>query len=168
MRRTLALVALAALGLVLVVVIRAPLAPEARRAHGVRVVRVPKATVRSVELVIRDRRLVARHTAPGWEVDGAPADPPLAAALDDLLQNLVDLRAVDAFRPEDHGSYGLEPEHGSIVLATDAGQIRLLLGDVNAAGSAVYARRSGDPRVFQIGTGFLTTLDRVFYRREAG
>jgi hypothetical protein len=55
-----------------------------------------------------------------------------------------------------------------IALGTDAAVVRLVLGDANAGGSAIYVRRSGDPRVFQVGTGLLTTLDRVFYRRSVG
>jgi hypothetical protein len=166
-RRTLALLALAALGLGLLVLVRAPArVPRPDRVHGARVLRVRRAAVRAIELSVRDRRLGARRTPGGWDVDGRPASAGLAAALDDLVASLAALRAVDAFRPRDRATYGLEPGRGTIVVTTRTRVVRLVLGHMNAAGSAVYARRSGDPRVFQLGAGLLGTLDGVFYRRD--
>jgi hypothetical protein len=36
----------------------------------------------------------------------------------------------------------------------------------NAAGSALYVEREGHPRVFLVGSGLLSAIDRVFYQQD--
>ena len=43
---------------------------------------------------------------------------------------------------------------------------RLVIGDLNAAGGALYARREGDPRVLEVGSALLSDLERVFFNRD--
>jgi len=106
------------------------------------------------------------RAADGWDVDGRPATPPTAEALDDLLDSLLGLRAVDVFRTSDPSAFGLGRPRGTITVVTGRSARRLLVGGLNAAGSAFYARREGDPRVLQVGTLVLSEVERVFYTTE--
>jgi hypothetical protein len=130
------------------------------------VVRVVPAHVRALEVRLGDRRFAARRTREGWEIDGRPASRRSAEALTDLVETLGRLRALDAFRPRDAASFGLDRPRGTIAVVTAHRTRRLLLGDANAAASALYARREGDPRVLQIGTLLLSDIERVFYTRD--
>jgi hypothetical protein len=156
-----------ALGAALVLSVRAPLRPTGRDAvRGHRVLGVARQAVRGIDVVLGERRFTARHTASGWETDGRLASPPTADALHDLVETLVGLRSVDAFRARDTSSYGLDRPQATIEVLTPRGVRRVVLGALNSSGSAVYARRSGDPRVLQVGAGLLSTLERVFYTRD--
>lgn len=167
MRRTLALAALAAVGVVLVLLVRAPVRRTGLGAvRGHRVVRVPAAAVVRVELAYAGETLRARRTNGGWEVDGRPAGPGVTDALADLIHMLTTLRAIDVFRPPDRATYGLDRPRSHIVIATARRAVTLDLGEVNAAGSAVYARRTGDPRVLLLGTTVASAMERVLYQRR--
>ena len=63
--------------------------------------------------------------------------------------------------PTDLRDFGLEPPAGTLVVTTARGTQRLALGKLNAAGSAVYARRGVEPRVLQVGVYVLETVERV-------
>lgn len=80
---------------------------------------------------------------------------------------MIDLRAIDAFRADGLAQFGLEPPRGSITVVTARGTRRIDLGEFNAAGSAIYARRDGDRRVFQVGVFLPSALERVLYQRDA-
>ena len=134
--------------------------------RGHRVFGVGPGAVRGIDVALEGRRFSARRTAEGWEIDGRRSSAGTAAALDDLLAAVVGLRAVDSFRSRDAASYGLERPHATIEVATARGVRRLLIGDLNAAGSAFYARRAGDPRVLEVGSGLLSDLERVFFNRD--
>jgi hypothetical protein len=167
LRRILVFAGLVALGALLVAVIRAPERKTGFYAvRGTRVVRVPRHAVRRLDVALGARRFSAEHWAGGWQIDGHPASPGTAAALDDLTDTLVGLRAVDAFRSRDASSYGLDRPRGTIDVFTARGVHRLLLGSLNAAGSTFYARRLGDPRTLQLGTLLLSEIERVFYNRD--
>ena len=167
MRRTLLLAGLVALGGALALVVRTP----ARRTgfyavRGHRVFGVSGRAVRSLEVVLAGRRFSARRLDESWELDGRRASPAAAEAITDLVDALGGLRAVDAFRPRDASGYRLDRPRGTITLATGRGVRRLVLGDPNTPGSALYARREGDPRIAQIGTMILSEIERVFYARD--
>jgi len=152
-----------------VVAVRAPDRPRGLHAvRGHRVFRVARPAVRGLEVTLGTRHFSARRSAAGWELDGRGAPPRAAEALDDLVDTMVALRAVDVFRSRDTASYGLERPEATIVVYTARGERRLVVGAMNAAGSALYARRSGDPRVMQVGTLLLTEIERVFYNRDGG
>ena len=166
-RRTVVLAGLVVLGATLVVLVRAPVRPRGQFAvRGHRVFGLGRGAVRGIEVALEGRRFSARRTAEGWEIDGRRASPGTAAALDDLVETVAGLRAVDSFRSRDTASYGLERPHAAIEVVTARGVRRLVIGDLNAAGSAFYARRAGDPRVLQVGSGLLTGLERVFFNRD--
>ena len=141
-------------------------APERRSgAEAVRGRRVFEAerVVDAVEGRWDGRGFTARRTAGGWEVDGQAAPPPASVALDDLVTGLVDLRALDAFRPRDQARFGLDAPRGTIALWRGDRVQRLAIGDMNAAGSAFYARLEGETRVLQVGSGLTSSLERVLF-----
>ena len=159
--------ALVGLGVALLLVVRAP----ERRAglyavRGHRLFAIDRATVSGLEVTMGERHFAARLRAQGWELDGRDASPRQDDALNDLVETLVGLRAVDAFRGGEQTAFGLAPPRGTIDVLTERGRLRLLLGDPNAAGSTVYARRESDPRVFTVGALLLTEIERVFFQRQ--
>ncbi|TMA72944.1 MAG: DUF4340 domain-containing protein [Deltaproteobacteria bacterium] len=155
------------MGAVLVLVVRAPVQRTGLYAlRGHRVFGVPRGAVRGIEVVMGGRRFSARRLDHGWEIDGRGANPGTGDALEDLVETVARLRAVDVFRPKDGTSYGLEQPRGTITVTTARAVRRLLLGDSNTAGSALYAHRGEDPRVIQVGTLLLSEIERVFYHRD--
>jgi len=161
------LAALAALGGVLALVVRAPVQRTGFFAvRGHRVFGVPQRAVRGIDVEWWGRRFSARRVDPGWEIDGRRASPGTAEALAALVENVAPLRAVDVFRPQDGTSYGLEPPRGTITVTTARSVRRLLVGDLNTAGTAFYARRGKDPRILQVGMLLLSEIERVFYQRD--
>lgn len=168
MRRTLLLVLLVAIGAMALVVVEAPYRPTSRElVRGPRLLKVPAKAIRELRVVFGDRRFTATRTAAGWTLDGAPASPGAAEALDDTVATMLDLRAIDAFRAEQLGQFGLASPQGSITVVTARGTRRIELGDFNAAGSAIYARRDGDRRVFQVGVFLPSAVERVLYQRDS-
>ena len=166
MRRTLLLLLLVLGAAALVLVVAPPhrqSGPESVR--GPRVLRVPAAAVREIALRGATRELVAVRAPGGWRLDGRPATAGQREALDALVETLVGLRAVDAFRPGDRTALGLDPPAATIAVQTDRRTRMLRLGAPNAGGSALYAEREGHPRVFLVGAGLLSAIDRVFYQR---
>ena len=79
---------------------------------------------------------------------------------------LAGLRALDAFRPGDRTALGLDPPAATLAVFTDRRERRLALGTPNAAGNGLYVERLGHPRVFVVGTGMLSAIDRVFYQQR--
>jgi hypothetical protein len=132
--------------------------------RGPRVVKIPPTAVERLILTHADRRVDARRGASGWSVDGRPSGAPLRAALDDLVDVVTGLRAVDRFRASDDAPYGLDDPLGTLEIVGGGRHTRLVLGRMNAAGSAVYARRDAAPRVLLLGAYLLSSLDRVFYQ----
>jgi hypothetical protein len=152
---------------VLVLLVRAP---ERRvglyAVRGHRVFGVARHAVREIEVTLGERRFLARRAVAGWEIDGKPASAGTAEALEDLAASVAGLRAVDVFRPRDASSFGFERAHATIRVVTPTRARRVVIGAPNAAGTAFYARRDGDPRVMQVGSGLLSGLERVFFNRD--
>ena len=134
--------------------------------HGPRVLHLRPAAVRTIEVEAGTRRLSATRSPEGWILDGRPATAAAAEALDALAQNLASVRALDAFRPGDRQALGLDPARAMLTVTTRRGEQRLRLGATNASGGALYVERDGHPRAFIVGTGLLSSLDRVFYQRD--
>ena len=165
--RTIALGGLLAVGVVLVVLVKAPVRLTGHeQVRGTRVFAVNRAAVRGIDVELEGRRFAALRTGDGWQLDGRAASVGEADALNDLLDLLADMRAVDAFRAADLAAFGLDSPRGRIELATPAAHRRLVIGGFNAAGSITYVRRDRDPRVLQVGTFLLSSLERVFYQRD--
>ena len=136
--------------------------PESVR--GPRVLRARAAAVRSIELRAGERHVAAVRVPGGWRVDGRPASAGAVEALDAMVDTLTRLRAVDAFRPERGAHLGLDPPAATITVRTARREFALRLGAPNASGGSYYAERAGHPRVFLVGAGLLSTIDRVFYQ----
>jgi hypothetical protein len=152
---------------VLVLIVEAPPRPSGpASARGPRVLRLRPASVKRLEIRTRTRELAAVHTPSGWQLDGAPASAGVSDALDGLVEALAELRAVDAFRPGDRTALGIDTPDVTITLRTGRRERRLRLGASNASGSALYAERDGHPRVFLVGAGVLSAIERVFYQRD--
>ena len=134
--------------------------------RGHRIFAVRGASVQGVDVQYRGRRFVARRTASGWDIDGSGASHGASGAIGDLVDTLVTLRAIDVFRPRDQTAFGFDRPHATIDLVTSRRRQRLVLGGLNAAGSALYARHDRDPRVFLVGTLLLSEIERVFYERD--
>lgn len=165
MRRVLALAALVAAAAVLVTWVEAPRRRTGREMiTGPSVLRLVARDVHAITATVGDRRFAAVRDGAGWRVDGVPAQPALAEAVDDLVETLAGLRAVQAFRSDDVRQFGLDAPGGSIVVEGPHGRRTLALGRFDSVGSALYARRDGDPRVFLVGAALGSAVERVFYR----
>jgi len=142
-------------------------APPRRSAEesvsGPRLFRMPAESVSRVLVTIGERRAAAERAADGWMIDGRQASPPLEDAFTDLVRTLTTLRAVDRFRPRDDADFGFEPPRATIEVTGAQGLERVRLGQLNAARSAVYARREGTPQVWLVGLYLVSALERVVY-----
>jgi hypothetical protein len=162
MRRTLVLAAFVVLGLGLVWMIEPP-----RRRSGPELVRGPRpfrigvGDIQRIEVTMGSRSFVAERVEDGWRLDGTPPSAAGHDAIATLADELVRLRALDAFRPSSFTEFGLDPPRGTIAVTSRRGVQRLALGSLNAAGSAVYARRAGHARVLQLGVYLLEVVRRV-------
>ncbi|HWP64373.1 MAG TPA: DUF4340 domain-containing protein [Candidatus Limnocylindria bacterium] len=154
----------------LVLLVEAPVRRTGEEAvSGPRLVRIPPDAVDGIELTIGEHRVAAERVDGGWTSGGRPASPALADALEDLLRTLTTLRAVDRFKPRDGASFGLEPvPRARIVLRSRRGPVRILLGELNGARSAVYARRDGTPHVWLVGLYLVSAMERVVYFAQGG
>jgi hypothetical protein len=153
-------------GALLLVVEAPPRRSGPESVHGPRVLRMRADSVRSIEIHAGKHQVVAVRAPAGWQLDHRPAPPAAGEALDSLVDTLAGLRAVDAFRPERGAQLGLDPPAATITLRTARRELVLRLGGPNASGGSVYAERRGHPRVFLVGAGLLSALERVFYQAD--
>jgi hypothetical protein len=133
----------------------------AELARGPRAMRIVPGDVERVEVRRGPERVEATRAPIGWTIDGRAAPPMKAQAVDDLVQLLSTVRAVDAFRAEDLATFGLEPPSATIVVTTGAGERRLAIGVLNTTGATVYARCDDHPRVLRLGVYLLSVVERV-------
>jgi hypothetical protein len=163
-RRALIVAGAVALAGTLVVLVKPP-PPRTGEAsvHGPRLVRTPAESVESLAITIGEHHVAARRLGGRWTVAGKEASPPLEDALADLLRTLTTLRAVDRFRPRDGASFGFDPPHATIELGSRRGTTRIVLGELNAGRSAVYARREDTAHVWVVGLYLVSALERVIY-----
>ena len=163
-RRTLVLAGAVALAGTLVVLVKPPPRRTGEESvRGSRLVRMAAESVESVAITVGEHHAAARRVGGRWTVAGQPASPPLEDALADLLRTLATLRAVDRFRPRDGATFGFDPPRATIELRSRRGTTRVVLGELNAARSAVYARREGAAHVWLVGLYLVSALERVIY-----
>jgi hypothetical protein len=167
MRRTLVLTAFVAVGLALVWALEPP--PRrtgAELVRGARPFRASLGDIHRVEVAVGGVEFVAERVGDGWRLDGTPPSPAGRDAIEALVREIATLRALDAFHPASFAPFGLDPPHGTIAVTTPRGVQRLALGSLNAAGSAVYARRGRHRRVLQLGVYLIELVRRVPGARE--
>jgi len=168
-RRTFVLLGIVACaGLAVLVVDPPPRQAPGDQVRGPRVVKLRSTDVQGLTLALRDGRMAIARRGEHWDVDGQPSGERLAESIDDLIALLTTMRAVDRFRAPDDAAYGLDAPLGLIEVRGTLRETRLVLGALNHAGSAVYARRDGHPRVLLLGSHLLSAIDRVFYFRSRG
>jgi hypothetical protein len=165
--RTLILAALVVVGALLVWLAPAPTRQTGIEAlRGARLFKAEASDVSAIDFSLRDDHasLVRRDGA--WQVDGRPANAGETAAIEDLVTFLTRLRAVDSFRSEDHSQFAFEPPQATITLEAPNHETTLEVGGFNSTGTTVYGRRADDPRVFQIGTQILSSMQAVLFQRK--
>lgn len=166
MRRTLLLLALGAVVFAALHLVPPPRheTGEARAARGHRMFAAHAGAVRGLSVSQGARRVEATRTVAGaWAIDGVVIDGVALDAVDGLLKALLRLRALDAFRPLDGATFGLDNPRGTVDLRTDQRTWRLLIGGHTADGAAFYAKQAGDPRVFKVGAGLDSQIERLLY-----
>jgi hypothetical protein len=168
-RRFLLLALLVLVAGALVVLVEAPRRRTGEETvRGSRLVRLAADSVNRVVVTIGDRHAAAERVAGRWTADGHAVSDALGDALGNLVETLTGLRAVDRFRPRDAASFGFEPKpRGTVELGGPHGTTRILLGELNGARSAVYARRDGDPHVWLVGLYLISAMERVIYFSSA-
>jgi hypothetical protein len=163
-RRLIALAVAVGVAGALVLLVEAPPRRVGEAAvRGPRLFKMSAAEMSRLWIRIGDHRVAAARGADGWSFDGRPASPRLADALADLVHTLATLRAVDRFLPRDGAGFGFEPPRASIEVTSKSRQVRVVLAELNAARSAVYARREGAPQVWLVGLYLVSALERVVY-----
>lgn len=164
-RRVLLLAVLVLTAGALVLLVDAPVRRTGEESvSGPRLVRMAPASVERVALTIGEHHAAAQRVAGQWTVGGRPASAALGDALDDFVRTLSKLRAVDRFRPRDGATFGFEPVPRAVIeVAGTRKTVRILLGELNGARSAVYARRDGDPYVWLVGLYLVSAMERVLY-----
>jgi len=163
-RRALVIAGAVALAATLVLFVEPPRRRTGEESvRGPRLVRMRAESVESVVIAIGEHRAAAQRVGVRWTVAGRPASPPLEDALVDLLRTLATLRAVDRFRPRDGAGFGFDPPRATIELRSRRRTTRVVLGELNAARSAVYARRDGAAHVWLVGLYLVSALERVIY-----
>jgi hypothetical protein len=148
------------------------LTPAPRRQTGIaaltgaRLFKVDAGGVSQLDFRLRDEDASFARRDGAWTADGTPATAGEAAAVDDLVALLVRLRAVDSFRTADLAQFAFDPPQATITLKASGRETVLQVGGFNSTGTTVYGRREGDPRVFQIGTQILSSMQAVLYQRK--
>lgn len=167
MRRTLVLVALVAVGAVLVWLVPAPKRQTGVEAlRGARLFDVDATAVTQLDFVLRDASVSLARRDGVWSVDGKVANAGETAAIADLVELLTRMRAVDSFDSDDTTQFALDPPQATITLKAGAREIQLALGGFNSTGTTVYGRIDGDPRMFQIGTQIMSSMQAVLFQRK--
>jgi hypothetical protein len=130
--------------------------------------RIEAFEVRRGTAVIRCRRVAGRGQV--VEPPSAPVPPDLVAALVANLSQLPDVEVV-AETAMDLSQFGLDAPASQLTLTPTGGEpVTVRLGTRNPSGTAVYAQRGTDPRVFLIGLNVRYYEDLLFeaLNRPAG
>ena len=116
--------------------------------------------------VVRCRRVAGRWQVVEPSSAAVPSD--LIAALVADLSQLPDVEVV-AETSKDLSQFGLDPPASQLTLTPTGGQaIIVRLGLRNPSGTAVYAQRSDDPRVFLIGLNIRYYEELLFEALDHG
>jgi len=148
-----------------VAVERRPSEPAAAHLTRAAFVDVPTDRIDALEVRRGTTAVRCRRSDGRWHV----VEPPTAAVPSDLIAALVanlsqlpDVEVV-AETAADLGQFGLDPPASQLILTPAGGApIAVRLGTRNPSGTAVYAQRGADPRVFLIGLNVRYYEDLLF------
>ncbi len=126
--------------------------------------------VHAIELRRRDARVRAVRDGDRWRtVEPAGAAVPsdlVAAVVATLTAGQVSEVVAEAPRPDELAAFGLDAPRSTIVLTVgpqDAPHgLTVLLGERNPTRTALYGRRTDDPRVFLVGLNVRYYEDLIF------
>ncbi len=137
-----------------VAVLREPAGQPAAHLTRAPFLQLDVARIESLEVQRGSERLRCARAGDRWQVvdpAGRHAPSDLIAALIDNLTQLPDVEVV-ADGAGDLVPFGLAPPVSDLTFTeTDRPPVRVRLGNPNPAGTAVYAQREGDARVFLVG-----------------
>ena len=130
-----------------------------------KVVSIPDAQFREVRLQKAGAEPIVLNRDSGkWALtapEAYPADPDASSSLVSTLSSLTADKIIED-KPTDLASYGLaNPSLKVQVKEKDGKQVELAIGDDAPTGSGVYAKVSGDPRVYMLATYLKTSLDKT-------
>ena len=130
-----------------------------------RILAIGADTVKQIEIKRRGEEPTAvQFNASGkWEITRPkplPADPVAVAGITSAASKLDSDRMVDA-NATDLASYGLAPALLEVsITQKDSKTSKLLIGENTPAGSAVYAKLDGDPRLFTMASFNKSAFDK--------
>jgi hypothetical protein len=120
-------------------------------------------TIQQIEIRHRDEDpITLKLNGNQWEMTSPKlaVDASAVSAITSAAASVDSERVVDP-NVSDLKAYGLAPAAIEVSLATKNGKTsRLLIGDNTPAGSAVYAKLDGDPRLFTMATYSKTAFDK--------
>jgi hypothetical protein len=130
-----------------------------------RILAIAADTVKQIEIQRRGQEpTTVQFNASGkWEITRPkplPADGLAVSELTTTTSKLDSERVVDP-NVSDLASYGLAPPLLQVSITQKDGKVsKLLIGENTPAGSAVYAKLDGDPRLFSMPSANKTSLDK--------
>jgi len=128
-----------------------------------KILTLPADTIQQIEIRHRgEDPIVLKLNGSQWEMISPklPADGSQVSAITNAAASVDSERVVDP-NVSDLKAYGLAPASIEVVIGTKNGKSsKLLIGDNTPAGSAVYAKLDGDPRLFTMAMYTKTAFDK--------
>lgn len=128
------------------------------------------ASVDALKTETRSGTLELRKQAGRWRVESPPGvtvSSDLVAAFIDTLTTIPPIEIL-ADAPDRLPSYGLEPPLATVELAAGGRELATItLGQRNPTRTAVYARRSDEPRVYLLGLNAQYYLELLYEQAAA-
>jgi hypothetical protein len=130
-----------------------------------KILALPEANVTGLEIKKRsgEDTVLVRSGSNVWSITAPKPMPADQAAVSTILSSTNSLnsdRVIDD-NVTDLGSYGLSPAADEVILKLkDGSSKRLLIGDSNPAGNAVYAKVDGDSHLYTMASSSKGTFDK--------
>ncbi|MGB7761378.1 MAG: DUF4340 domain-containing protein [Bryobacteraceae bacterium] len=130
-----------------------------------KIVSIAEAQFREIRLQKAGAEPVVLHLDKGkWALTAPqplPADPEAASSLVSALSSVSGDKTIEE-NATDLAPYGLaSPALKAQVIETDGKQVELAIGDDTPTNSGVYAKVSGNPRVYMVASYVKTSLDKT-------
>ena len=128
-----------------------------------KILALPADTIQQIEIRHRgEDPIILKLNGSQWEMTSPKlaVDSSAVSAITSAAASVDSDRVVDP-NVSDLKAYGLAPASLEVDFSTKNGKTsKLLIGDNTPAGSAVYAKLDGDPRLFTVGAYTKTTFDK--------